>query len=300
MVAALSSQHIASRETSPCYAAALYYAEVEGLPVFPLHGKIPFAGTRGFYDASRDPAVIAHWWQRWPHANIGIPTGRRSGWIVLDIDGRHDGVASLKHLLEQARQRAAEEQRPFEPLPPTRAAYTGGGGLHLVFAMRDDLEFPVKNATALGDYSGIDLRGEGGYVVVAPSLHESGQRYAWLNEEPLAPFPDLLAELCRPRPCAPASSTPGDNTPTGRSSGAGSPQFCDPDYCLLVALRKAQVGMRHRYALFLACRLVGDSGLTFAQAEPYMRAYAHSVSGSEHDFTEREAIRCLEWACAHV
>ncbi len=300
MVAAFSSQRIASRSAPVCYVAARYYAEVEGLPVFPLKGKIPFTGTRGFYDASRDPDVLAFWWQRWPQANIGIPTGKRSGWIVLDIDGRHHGVASLKRLLEDARRRAIEEQRPFEPLPPTRSAYTGGGGLHLVFTVRDDLDFPVKNATGLGDYAGIDLRGEGGYVVVAPSQHESGQRYAWLNDEPLAPFPDLLAELCRPRPPAPAPPTPSTTTPPGRSSGAGSPRFCDPDYCLSLALRKAQVGTRHRYALFLACRLVGDAGLSPVQAEPYMRAYARNVCGGKHDFTEREALRCLEWACAHM
>ena len=300
MVAALSSQRIACTPAPSCYAAALYYADVEGLPVFPLKGKIPFTGTRGFYDASRDPEVIARWWQRWPQANIGIPTGRRSGWIVLDIDGRHNGIASLKLLLEDARRRATEAQRPFEPLPPTRSAYTGGGGLHLIFAVRDDLDFPVKNATALGDYSGIDLRGEGGYVVVAPSLHESGQRYAWLNDEPLAPFPDLLAELCRPRAPAPACSIPSDNNPTGKGSGAGSPRFGNPDYCLWLALHKAQVGTRHRYALFLACRLMGDAHLSFAQAEPYMRAYARGVCSSEHDFTEREAMRCLQWASAHM
>jgi hypothetical protein len=300
MVALRSTQRIARTARSPCYAAALAYACLEGVPVFPLNGKIPFAGTRGFYDASNDPDMVAQWWQRWPQANIGVPTGKRSGWIVLDIDGRHNGVASLKRFLERARHRAAEEQRPFEPLPPTRSAYTGGGGIHMVFALRKDLEFPIKNATALGDYSGLDLRGEGGYVVVAPSLHESGQRYAWLNEEPLAPFPDLLVELYRPRVCSAAPCLSSGQSHTGKGSGAWSPRFCDPEYCLMVALRKARVGTRHRYALFLACRLVGDAGLSFAQAEPYMRTYARGVTGSEHDFTEREALRCLEWACGHV
>ncbi len=284
-----------------CYEAALYYAQAEELPVFPLNGKVPLVGSRGFHDATTDVRTIARWWRQWPYASIGIPTGKRSGWLVLDIDARHDGFTSLQLLLAAARHRAADLHRPYQPLPLTRTAHTGGGGLHMMFAIRDDLGFVVKNTTMLGGYAGIDIRAEGGYVVVAPSMHESGRRYEWLNEEELAPFPDLLVELCRPRARASSCHTPSDKHPTGRLGGVGSPhKFCHPDYYLDLALRKAQAGSRHRYALFLACRLANDVGLSLAQAEPYMREYACRVPDGDHDFTENEALRCLTWAYEHA
>lgn len=97
--------------------AALFYAQKLGFPVFPLHsvkngvcscgkpscdtnaGKHPRT-PHGFKDASLEESEIDSWWQRWPDANIGIPTGKISGLIVLDIDPRNGGNDSLDALLE--------------------------------------------------------------------------------------------------------------------------------------------------------------------------------------------------------
>src|SRR5207247_9654927 len=125
---------------------------------------------------------------------------------------------------------AEAQGRPFEPLPPTRSAYSGGGGLHLIFAARQDLE--MRNTTALGGYPGLDVRGEGGYIVVPPSLHESGRRYMWMNDEQLAPFPDLLADLYRSwHERERASSAPGLST-TNRGAA-----WCHPDFFLDLAVQ---------------------------------------------------------------
>ena len=57
----------------------------------------------------------------------------------------------------------------------------------------------VPNKVALGN--GLDVRGDGGYIVAPPSLHASGRPYAWdlsahPDEVPLAPVPGwLLASL---------------------------------------------------------------------------------------------------------
>src|SRR6266568_1195731 len=86
--------------------AALFYGKL-GLPVLPLEGKIPCVrGSRGLYDASTRADTIRRWWRAHPAANIGIPTGKPSGWWVLDVDARHHGYASLARLQEDARVRA--------------------------------------------------------------------------------------------------------------------------------------------------------------------------------------------------
>lgn len=284
---------------SSCMQAALAYAQDEGVPVFPLHGKVPFAGSKGFYDATTDLTTITDWWQRWPWANIGIPTGRRSGWVVLDIDARHDGFASLARLTAAQ----ACSGIPVCSMPLTRTARTGGGGLHLVFAFPTDLTVPLKNAVMLGGYPGVDLRADGGYVVVAPSRHASGGRYTWLWREPLAPIPPVLLALCTSHPVVPMSREPLSITPPiGMGSDGVGPRRkrWSADVYLEMALSKAQVGSRHRYALFLACRLLGEAGLSLAQAEAYMRVYAARVPAGDHPYSEREALRCLYWAHAHV
>lgn len=170
-----------TRATPAMWKAALFYVNQDELPVFPVRqDKTPFT-LNGFKDATRDAATVARWWRNHPDAGIGVPTGSASGWLALDIDPRHGGDVALTELLEQ-----------YGPLPDTLAARTGGGGQHLIFAYPASAE--VRNSAGkLGE--GIDVRGEGGYIVVAPSLHASGRRYEWLNDHSPAPVPDWLLEL---------------------------------------------------------------------------------------------------------
>ena len=88
----------------------------------------------------------------------------------------------------------------------TAVVETGGGGLHYWFRVPDGVE--VRNSAGkLGP--GLDVRGDGGYVIVPPSLHASGKRYGWRNESNangIAPAPEWLLELVRKpkRPSPPA------------------------------------------------------------------------------------------------
>ena len=152
------------------FTAALAYA-ARGWRVFPLadRDKVPRPGSRGFKDASTDPATIRAWWAEHPNANVGIATG--GGLLVVDVDGP-DGRAALagKHL------------------PPTPTAMTGKGS-HYYFAATG----PCK----VGLLPGLDIRGDGGYVVAAPSIHPSGAVYSWADglspdDLPLTPAPDWL------------------------------------------------------------------------------------------------------------
>jgi hypothetical protein len=126
--------------------------------------------------ASADEAL--GWLRAWPDAGIGVVTGAISGLVVLDVDPAHGGDASLARL-----------EREHGGLPATVEARTGGGGRHLYFAHPGGL---VRNKAGLAP--GIDLRGDGGYVVAPPSLHASGRRYAWVDgrapaQTGLAPLP---------------------------------------------------------------------------------------------------------------
>lgn len=145
---------------------ALKYAGM-GLAVFPVRqNKTPYT-PHGCKDAKTAEKVIRAWWKRWPEANIGIATGSISGGIVVvDIDIDEDkgiyGDDSLR-----------EWEKEHGELPETWRAITGRGGFHYYY--RSDQE--IKNATSI--YPGVDVRGEGGYVVAPPSIHQNGNSYQW-------------------------------------------------------------------------------------------------------------------------
>jgi hypothetical protein len=142
--------------------AALWYAG-HGLPVFPCRprGKTPIT-EHGFHDATTDQQKIRQWWTETPAANIGMPTGAVSGLIVLDIDPRNGGEEALETLIRQ-----------HGRLPETAEQITGGGGRHYVFRHAGR---PVKCASLA---PGVDVKGDGGYILTAPSIHPSGREYTW-------------------------------------------------------------------------------------------------------------------------
>lgn len=165
-----------------------------GLPVFPCHEAGPRRKSprtpRGFHDATTDPAIIEKWWQTWPAALAAMPTGRASGRVVLDIDVKRpeaNGFDSLEDL--------------GLTLPEGPMVHTQSGGLHVHFAA-PERELRCS-AGLLGP--GLDVRGEGGYVI----LPSAGSGYEWdpLYDfgTPLAPAPDWLWP---PRPSRPAARPP--------------------------------------------------------------------------------------------
>src|SRR5262249_12496935 len=133
-----------------------------------------------FEDATTDEKQINKWWAEKPDANIGIPMGRVSGMIALDIDFRHGGDKSLRQI-----------ERAYGPLPDTPRARTGSGGLHYLFRHPGGR---IKNSQG-SIARGIDARGDGGFIVVPGSLHASGERYRWelsLDDVELAPIPKFI------------------------------------------------------------------------------------------------------------
>ena len=185
---------------------ALEYAR-RGWRVFPCHGilapgwgvKVPVcdcklsidckdagkhpACAHGFIDATRDESVINSWR---PGSNVAIATGAHSGLFVVDIDPRNGGSATLAKL--------EREHGAFER---DAVVVTGGGGLHLYHQYPRSGAPIASGGNVFGQ--GVDLKGDGGYVIAPPSLHASLSRYRWLRGMPakLPTAPTWLLKMAR-------------------------------------------------------------------------------------------------------
>lgn len=161
--------------------SATDYSGQMGWKVFPLHSvrsgkctcrrcQCPSPGkhprTRnGLKDATTDGRIIKKWQRQSPESNIGILTGSESGIVVVDVDAGKGGFESLARLVKAYGLTVLD----------TLTVDTGGGGLHLLYL---DPDLHIKNSQGALDV-GIDVRGDGGYIVGAPSNHVSGKKYVW-------------------------------------------------------------------------------------------------------------------------
>lgn len=158
-----------------------------GFAVFPVEagGKRPNGRLvrNGVHQATTDVNVVRGWWTAVPEANIGIRTGM--GRMVIDVDG-DEGADSL-----------ADLERQWGELPETIRAVTPRG-MHYFFVAPGTVPCSVGRVAP-----GIDIRGDGGYVVAPPSRHTSGRAYEWdvaPGEDAAAPLPEWLAPLVVPTP----------------------------------------------------------------------------------------------------
>jgi hypothetical protein len=160
--------------------AAVAYAS-RGWAVFPLKPgqKVP-AVQHGVKEATTDVVQVEAWWAKMPDANIGMACGSPSDLWVLDVDGQ-EGEESLLAF--------------GHGFPATLTQYTPSGGLHFVFRHMDGLG---NTAGSIGPK--LDSRGDGGYIVVAPSV-VNGREYRWAGKQEPAAIPGwLLTMLRKPRP----------------------------------------------------------------------------------------------------
>ncbi len=140
---------------------ALRYLE-RGWSVLPADRmtKRPLVKWEEFQTRLPTPDEVNLWFTKWPDANVGAVTGKVSNITVLDHD-----------ILELP-----------VPVVSRIAAVSGSGGRHYFFRYN-----PIpntssrKNATSNKEALGYDFRNDGGFIVLAPSIHESGGRYRWLR-----------------------------------------------------------------------------------------------------------------------
>lgn len=214
--------------------------------------------------------------------NIGIVTGAASGNAVIDVDA--GGEATL-----------AELERKHGPLPATVAARTGGGGRHIHFKHPG---FPIKNDVKRRLGPGLDVRGDGGFVVAPPSLHASGNYYEWLPglapwECKLAEMPawlvELLTEPARPAPPPRPASRPAGGSRERRYAAGALANACE-------AVAGASDGTRNNVLnqeAFSIGQLVGGALLGRRVAEQQLGAAA-----AEAGLSESEIQKTLQSALA--
>ena len=180
--------------------AALNYARA-GWPVFPCEwrvskrakrplvadadrdadgNKIPETG--GLWRATTDEAQIRAWWSQPPKALIGVPTGKRIGLFVIDLDPRDGETAAdvLGRLIEAV-----------GDLPMGPKSITQSGGIHLWFRNPEG-DLPRNSAKRI---RGVDWRGHGGYVIVPPGRLSNGKAYVWDQSPRAIEFPEPPARL---------------------------------------------------------------------------------------------------------
>jgi hypothetical protein len=235
-----------------------------GFAVFPCRSDKAPACPHGHLDASRDPLTVRDLWRRWPGDLIGTPTGTVNGFDVLDVDPRHGG--DRWHTAHAGR------------LTPTRIHQTRSGGLHIVFLHADG----VRNSAGR-IAPGIDVRGEGGFVIWWPAAGCSV-----LHDGPPAQWPKwLLAALVPPPVLQPPVTFQRIN------SGTRAMRLIER---ALFRVRTAAPGQRHAKLRAAACTLGGllDTGcFTEAEAERELLAAVRAAGGI--DIYERNARATIAW-----
>src|SRR5262245_2366692 len=197
--------------------SALAYAAM-GISIFPCRvNKAPYT-NRGCKDATRNKAKIRTWWERWPTAMIGMPTGTASGIDVLDIDNKPaaNGFASLP---------AGWDWQEKSSI----IVRTISGGAHLYYASTGTVR-NSKGAADTGIAPGLDTRGEGGYVILPPSRNGHGAyRFVRGNLESRGTLPSWPTDLppirtaSNRRRSAPPPPQPESPPSPGSSAATSSP-----------------------------------------------------------------------------
>ena len=251
--------------------AALDYA-ARGWFVFPVppgtkksHKSAEHSGGRN-WGATSDPEEIRRDWARWPDANVGIATGAASGFFVIEADtaAGHgvDGIAALAALIEA-----------HGPLPETIEALSPSGSWHIYFRWPEGCG--VRNSAGLIT-RGVDVRGDGGMIVAAPSVKPgAAQPYRWKNPPPLfdlADCPGWLLDLAtRPK------AAPGLRIDTGPTGTAWAEAALRGELAAVLAAPQGRRNAALNAAAFSLGQIVAGGGLAEADAAARLTGAALAI-----------------------
>lgn len=235
-----------------------------GVPVFPVWSDSKRPATRhGFHDASTDIDQIEAWWSSTSEASLAIPTGQASGVVVVDVDvhGRVNGYEAATRTKQAALLSGWE-----------LVVRTPSGGMHLYYPATDAAEQRSWQSAS----SGIDFRGDGGYIIIPPSARMIGNRLERYTVERVnhgftsSLDADRLREFLDPRPDRPRRAPTGD-----RGMDVGR---------LATWVSRLQEGERNHGLFWAACKMAEHN----IPSDTALDALA--VAGSSAGLAEREIL----------
>jgi hypothetical protein len=222
----------------------------------------------GFYAATTNPTRLAAIVAAVPGGQLAVRTGTVSGLVGVDVDPAHGGLRSLSALMAD------------RLVPRTLHVHTGSGGLHLYY------RHPGKDITSrpMPNRSGIDIKADGGYLVLPPSIHHRTHRpYTWGQTAELVEMPPALIDACQPPPAALAPQA-GTNPTTLAGGGISHPDALLSS--ILDTVRHAPKGKR-RTTLYGAsrgvARMVAAGAIDHAAAVAALTEVGHQAAQTERE-----------------
>lgn len=146
------------------------------LPVRPDE-KRPYMNNWLQYTHVRaDRDTVDNWFNNLSGAGVGLVTGKVSGVVVLDVE--NDCPIPIEDLLRK--------------YPTNLYSRTGSGGYHLFYTYPHNVG-RISNRVRI--FEGADLRADGGFIVLPPTMHACGNRYEWVSRGPMGAFPRELLDM---------------------------------------------------------------------------------------------------------
>lgn len=146
------------------------------LPVRPDEKRPYMTNWRQYMHQKADMKTVTPWFTMLKGAGVGMVTGKISNIIVLDIESYCP--TPIEEILEE--------------YPTQLVSRSGSGGYHLFY------QYPTSRqsiSNRVGIFKGADLRADGGFIVLPPTMHPCGNRYEWISEGVPGAFPLALLEL---------------------------------------------------------------------------------------------------------
>ncbi len=261
--------------------AALAYAS-RGWRVLPVGIDKKPLNPNGSTGATTDTIQISKWWADKPNANIGVATGPESFFVVdIDIKEAVNGQQSLM---------AHFGERWHFDTDKNLYALTPSGGIHLLFKYPKGVD--VKNSQ--GILEGIDIRGDGGYIVVAPSARKIGDEwleYRWNDLKlPVAEAPEWVIELLGVQKEKRAEGVDVAKVVSGLSAGERDQELFR--FACLLAHRKVPYDMAEAFLTVAADRCNPPFEAAVAK-EKAARAYGYEGHGKKTGSSQRQILDLL-------
>lgn len=233
------------------------------LPVKPEE-KRPYMTNWLQYMKTRPGKVLVNsWFNNLTGAGVGLVTGKISGVVVLDVESWCP--TPVDELLKK--------------YPTQMIARSGGGGVHLFYSYPQNVG---KISNRVGIFEGADLRADGGFLVLPPTMHPSGNRYEWIKKGIPGAFPMAFLDL--------ESRSPTSNEGWITEALRGVSEGGRNDTCARLAGYFFKKGLNSDIveALLIEWNEKNDPPLPVSEVRTTIKSIERSHAGAERQFTSVE------------